>query len=74
MNITPKEKAKELVDYFQKINSKPVKLSDYSRIYLPTAKLFAKKVCSEVLGDMGADRDYAFWTEVNDEIDNYNGE
>ena len=35
---------------------------------------YAKKVCSEVLGDMGADRGYEFWTEVNDEIDNYNGE
>jgi hypothetical protein len=72
MITTPKQKAKELVDYF--LNPGQIKLSDYSRIYLPTAKLFAKKVCSEVLGDMGADRGYAFWTEVNDEIDKYNGE
>jgi hypothetical protein len=70
--ITPTEKAKELVEYF--LNHEPIKLSDYSRIYLPTAKQYAKKVCSEVLGDMGADRGYTFWTEVNDEIDNYNGE
>jgi hypothetical protein len=72
MTITPKQKAKELVEYF--LNHEPIKLSDYSRIYLPTAKQYAKKVCSEVLGDMGADRGYAFWTEVNNEIDNYNGE
>jgi hypothetical protein len=72
MTITPKEKANELVEYF--LDHEPIKLSDYSHIYSPTAKRFAKKVCSEVLGDMGADRGYAFWTEVNDEIDNYNGE
>jgi hypothetical protein len=72
MIITPKQKAKELVEYF--LDPGQIKLSDYSRIYLPTAKQYAKKVCSEVLGDMGADRGYAFWTEVNDEIDNYNGE
>ena len=72
MTITPKQKAKELIEYF--LDPGQTKLSDYSRIYLPTAKLFAKKVCSEVLGDMGADRGYAFWTEVNNEIDNYNGE
>jgi hypothetical protein len=32
----PEEKAIELVDAF--MNVKPVKLSDYSRIYYPTAK------------------------------------
>jgi hypothetical protein len=72
MNITPKEKAKELIEYF--INHEPVKLSDFSRIYLPTAKQYAKKVCSEILGYMGADRDSAFWIEVSNEIDNYSGE
>ncbi len=34
--MTPKEKAQELVDKFMDI--KNVKLSDYSVIYLPTAK------------------------------------
>jgi hypothetical protein len=65
--ITPTEKAKELVEYF--LDPGQTKLSDYSRIYLPTAKQYAKKVCSEVLGDMGADRGYEFWTQVRIEIE-----
>ena len=69
--MTPKEKAKELVDYFWHIE--PIKLSDFSRIYFPTAKQFAIKVCDEVLGYMGADRGYEFWTEVKREIENYEG-
>ena len=64
--ITAKEKAVELVDYFMNLN--PTKLSDYSKIYLPTAKKFALKVCEEVLGYMGADRGYKFWQEVKQEI------
>jgi hypothetical protein len=67
MIITPKEKANELVEYF--LDLKPIKLSDYSHIYSPTAKRFALKVCDEVLGDMGADRGYDFWTEVKQEIE-----
>ena len=66
--ITPKEKAVELVEYFT--NTRPPKLSDYSRIYLPTAKLFALKVCDEILSDMGADRGYEFWSNVKNEIEN----
>lgn len=69
--MTPKEKAKELVDYFW--NIEPIKLSDFSRIYFPTAKHFAIKVCDEVLGYMGADRGYEFWTEVKREIESYEG-
>jgi hypothetical protein len=65
--MTPQQKAKELIEYF--LNPGQIKLSDYSRIYLPTAKQYAKKVCSEVLGDMGADRGYAFWIEVKQEIE-----
>jgi hypothetical protein len=65
--LTAKEKAVELVDYFMNFN--PVKLSDYSQIYLPTAKKFALKVCDEVLGYMGADRGYEFWTQVKIEIE-----
>lgn len=65
---TAKEKAIELVTYFQDFT--PPKLSDYSRIYSPTAKMFAKKVCEEVLGHMGADRGYEFWCSVREEIDN----
>ena len=54
------------------MNHPRVKLSDYSLIYLPTAKEFARKVCKEVLGFMGADRGRQFWEEVLIEIDNYN--
>ena len=55
-------KANELVEYF--MNKRSPKMSDSSRIYLPTAKLFALKVCDEVLGYMGADRGYSFWQRV----------
>jgi hypothetical protein len=55
-------KANELVEYF--MNKRSPKMSDNSRIYLPTAKLFALKVCDEVLGYMGADRGYSFWQRV----------
>lgn len=65
--IEPKDKAKELVDFFFEI--KTHKLSDYSRIYLPSAKMFAKKVCDEVLGYMGADRGVEYWKEIKREIE-----
>ena len=65
--MTPLDKAKELVLYFEHFT--PPKLSDYSRKYSPTAKMFAKKVCEEVLGRMGADRGYEFWTEVKREVE-----
>ena len=68
--MEPKQKAKELIEFF--MNHPKVKLSDYSLIYLPTAKEFARKVCKEVLGFMGADRGKQFWEEVLIEIDNYN--
>jgi len=64
--INPKEKAKLLVETFENLN--PPKLSDYSKIYYPTAKQCALIVCNEVLGYMGADRGYKFWTEVKEEI------
>ena len=64
--MTSKEKAQELIDYF--CNLKQTKLSDYSIIYLPTAKVCALKVCDEVLGYMGADRGYEFWSEVKQQI------
>ena len=65
--MTPKKKAQELVDWF--INLKGIKLSDYSKIELPTAKQCALKVCNEVLGYMGADRGTEFWTQVKQEIE-----
>ena len=66
--ITYQEKAVELVKYFEE--TKPQKLSDYSKVYSPTAKMFAIKVCDEVLGYMGADRGYEFWCSVREEIKN----
>lgn len=45
--MTPKEKANKLVDEF--LNMKPIKLSDYSRIYQPTAKQCALIVVDEIL-------------------------
>jgi hypothetical protein len=35
-----------------------------------TAKSIAEYVCNQVLGDMGADRGYAFWSEVRDIVNN----
>jgi hypothetical protein len=67
-HLTPKEKATELVEYF--LNIEQVKLSDYSKVYLPTAKQFSLKVANEVLGYMGADRGQEFWNSVKEEINN----
>ena len=64
--MLPKEKAEELVNKFMEIKS--LKLSDYSRIEFPTAKQCALICCDEVLGYMGADRGYEFWTEVKEEL------
>ena len=73
--MTPKEKAKELVDYFW--NIEPIKLSDFSRIYLPTAKHFAIKVCDEVMESntnvSGYTLNKEYWTEVKREIESYEG-
>ena len=64
--MNPKDKAEELVNKFMNANS--LKLSDYSRIEFPTAKQCALICCDEVLGYMGADRGYEFWTEVKEEL------
>ena len=48
--MVPKDKAKELVQSFQ--NLKPPKLSDYSQIHLPTAKLCARRVAEEMLEEV----------------------
>ena len=64
--MLPKEKAEELVNKF--MEAKSLKLSDYSRIEFPTAKQCALICCDEVLGYMGADRRYLFWTEVKEEL------
>jgi hypothetical protein len=65
--ITAEEKGEELIEFFMK--AEPPKMSDYSRLYRPTAILFAKKVCDEVMGDMGADRGYMYWSKVKEYLD-----
>jgi hypothetical protein len=37
-----------------------------------TAKNICAYICNEVLGDMGADRGYLFWTEVKEIIEKSN--
>jgi hypothetical protein len=64
--MTPKEKAKELVDRFY---------SERSRDDLPLTIYWTSAIgcalicCNEVLGHMGADRGYEFWTSVKQEIE-----
>ena len=65
--MTPKEKARELVDSYMDIGEEqeyktPRYLSE------EVAKQCALITCNEVLGYMGADRGYEFWTEVKQEI------
>ena len=48
--MTPKEKAEELVDKYMNIRN--VKLSDYSIIYLPTAKQCALIAVDEILNTL----------------------
>lgn len=78
--MTPQLKAQELVDYF--VNTHSGKLSDYSRTEYPTAKLFAIKLCDEVieaipkyipLNGFGSalfdNPDIEYWQEIRKEIE-----
>ena len=58
--MTPQEKAKELINKF----TFQCKECDYNW----NAKQCALICCNEVLGYMGADRGYEFWTNVKQEI------
>ena len=49
MTQTPKEKAQELVDKYMNIGQ--VKMSDYSKIYQPTAKVCAIIAIDEMLNE-----------------------
>lgn len=74
--MTPKKKAKELVDSF--MSYKPTKMSDYSRIEYPTAKAFALIAVDEILNnvmeywEMTPDIYYIkskiYWKEIKQEI------
>lgn len=62
--ITPKEKAKELYSkYTDALNIRDLQITAN-----PFAKQCALICCNEVLGYMGADRGYEFWTNVKQEI------
>jgi len=76
--MTPKEKAEELVNKF--IGIKPIKLSDYSKIYHPTAKQCALIAVEEIYFGIfhylkntdelqNADREFAYWEQVKQEIE-----
>ncbi|NDD85754.1 hypothetical protein EBZ38_15945 [bacterium] len=58
--MTPKEKAEELVNKY--LLATPV------GFHIDDAKKCALICCDEVLGYMGADRGYEFWTEVKQQI------
>ena len=65
--MTPKEKAEELVHKFKPFVQ--FKMGVEHSYVLKMAKKCALLTCNEVLGYMGADRGYAFWTEVKQEIE-----
>ena len=62
--MTPKEKALELYCVYEKLGrdfTRGVSIKDL-------AKESAIVCCNEVLGYMGADRGYEFWTSVKEEL------
>jgi hypothetical protein len=61
--ITPKEKAEKLVLTYLKLQE-----PNYNWFHNGLAKQCALICCDEVLGDMGADRGYEFWSQVKDEL------
>ena len=76
--MTPKEKARELVDYF--LNLKPVKLDEQLVIEHPTALRCAKKLANDAYkqasrNSFGEREDVrelvslSFWFDVIDELD-----
>jgi hypothetical protein len=60
--VTAQNKAQEL--YTRAYSRWCFELS-HEKNYI-TAKDISTSTCNEVLGDMGADRGYEFWTEVKD--------
>ena len=66
--MTPKEKAIELYSrYYNRIEH--TLSEEYSLHEKDIVKECALIACNEVLGYMGADRGYEFWTEVKQEIE-----
>ena len=68
--MTPKEKALELVDKYMNIRN--VKLSDYSIIYLPTAKQCALIAVDEIIealkNNAANSASWLYYEEVKQEI------
>ena len=63
--MEPKEKALELYNKYEQLGrdfTKGVSMNEFT-------KQCALICCSEVLGYMGADRGYQYWTEVKKEIE-----
>ena len=66
--LTPRRKAIVLVDTFMDIGEE----QEYNTpryLSKDIAKQCALITCNEVLGYMGADRGYNYWTEVKQEIE-----
>jgi hypothetical protein len=66
--MTPQEKAHQL--YRDAYTRWCHELSHDKNVLI--AKSICEYMCNEVLGDMGADRGYEFWTEVKNIIRNSN--
>ena len=62
--MTPTQQAQELVNSF--MNIKPNKLSDYSVIYLPTAKQCALITVERLITEIRS----KYWYDVKREIEN----
>ena len=63
--MTAKEKAVELYTKYEQLGrdfTRGVSMHEF-------AKQCALICCDQVLSDMGADRDYSYWTEVKAEIE-----
>ena len=56
--LTPKDKARELIDKHNVFSETEQEAIQHAIIS-----------CNEILGYMGADRGYAFWSEVKEEIE-----
>ncbi len=73
--MTPKQKAQELVNKYSNQLEHIARIADewsmseFSQFRQIIAAKCALICCDEVLGYMGADRGYEFWTEVKKEIE-----
>lgn len=68
--MTPQDKANQLIASAEVVVLAEVgfKLTPIERNSI--AKRYAIQCCNEVLGHTGADRGYAFWVKVKQEIEN----